>query len=397
MKSCGTILFVGAIVLGIGVFASGAEGSSGFITVLVIMAAVGLVIQRASSANAKRSAASAQGQGLTGPRGKAPAASGPKPPQGWDLMVRSDALAREWNNNHPVLPNTGIWNVRTGRAHRRQVFVFQAARVPPASTFMVFRMPNYEGPHFIATSDGRSQITVSGTMPPQLSEMLTRIGPRSFRRLGISPGRLFWADLGSMSADQVTSFVSQKLPGIVQTVNEHLTPAQAPASPPTGAQTARTQSNRAQPAPQGAPRRVVAPPPTMPAARAHRPAPRPNPVGLSSAKLPHDLGPDPDEILQTGPIQLNERPALKPASADPVSRSLENPELAQPWKPVEWSPVPFELSAPMGLGETPTAAEALTSGWKPREWSPPDYGASASGEWKPAATWQPNYSTPTDD
>ncbi|MGA4669955.1 hypothetical protein ACPCG0_09195 [Propionibacteriaceae bacterium Y1923] len=420
MKSCGSILLVGAIVLGIGVAFVGGETPGWFITVLVVMGAAGLIIQ---SAGKKKPDAAGSGAGQSKPALRS--GRGPQLPGGWAYTERSDALASEWKNNHPVLPNNGLWSVRTGKAHRRQVSVFQSSRFPPTSTFMVFRMPEYNGPQFTATSDGRSEITVSGTMAKGLSEMLTSIGPRAFKRLGVT-GRLFWVDLGTMAEAEVDTFISKRLPGFVHQVTEHLTPdrgpgaqadtpqqaAPAPAQRPT--QQAPRQPQPAQRVSSGRPQTAQRQPAQRPAAQQPRQPRQPQPTmrqaparpqtaaggvppTMPTTKLPHDLGPDPDDILQTGPIELNERPALKPAQADPISRSLENPELVAGWAPIEWTPTPFELTAPMGLGETPSATQELAGGWKPREWSAPDYGSSQLGEWKPAETWQPNYNTTSSD
>lgn len=381
MKSCGSILIGGAIVLGIGLVATGStENSANFFTVLVVMAVIGFVISRSSKKGpAPSKAADAQ-------RRPRPDLRDPRQPPGWSLTQRADSLAQEWKGNHSVLPSTGIWNVRSGRAHRRQVHVFQSARTSPAPTFMIFRMPDYNGPLFEAVSDGRNEVNVRGSMPPGGSELLSRIGPRNFRRLGVLPGKLFWMDVGTLGETQVATFVVSRVPSIVETVNEHL---------PTGKP---AQQSSRQPSRQPSRQRPTQQRPTQQRPAQQRPAQQhPRPAALPASKLPHDFGPNPDDILRTAPIELTERPALKPAAADPVSASLENPELSTAWKPIEWTPAPFALTAPMGLGETPSAVEELATGWKPREWTPPTYGQQGVGEWKPAAAWQPNYSTTGED
>ena len=379
MKSCGSVLIGGAIVLGIGIVSTGnAENSGSLLTVLVIMAVIGFLISKSSK---------------KGPAAPAPTAR--RQPPGWSLTERADSLASEWNGNHPVLPSNGIWNVRSGRAHRRQVHVFQSSRTSPSSTFMIFRMPDYSGAPFEATSDGRNEVSVRGQMPAGVSAMLTAIGPRNFRRLGVLPGKLFWLEVGTLSETQVATFVVSKVPTIVAMVNEHL---------PTGATNQRSvqqrpvqqrpvqqrsgQQRRLEPAPRPAQKRP---------ALSHPALSSPASAAMPTTRLPHDLGPNPDDILRTAPIELTERPALKPAEADPVSASLDNPQLSTEWKPIEWTPAPFALTAPMGLGETPSAAAELAAGWKPKEWTPPTYGHSEGGEWKPAAAWQPNYNTPNED
>ena len=392
MRSCGSILIGGAVVLGIGLVASGNGQSGNFVTALVVMAVIGFVIVSAGKKDARKAVSTgqrlpAQDQGSIA---------------GWTLVKRADEVAREWNANHPTLPSTGIFQVRRGRAHRRQVTVFQAAPEPPSRTFMIFRMPDYSGPPFEAISDGRSEISVRGQVSEGLSAMLTAIGPRTFHRLGILPGKLFWLDAGTMTESQVSSFVLTMVPGIVQAANAHLpTDGSVQRASQTGAQqkkagqTKSTQTRSNQPQskqpqskqPQSKQRR---PEP------ARRPATQLRPTAPASA-LPHHLGPNPDDILRTGPIEITERPALQPAKADPIAASLDNPELSAPWKPVEWTPAPFALTAPMGLGETPSSAQELAGGWKPRPWTPPTYGHDGSDEWKPAASWQPNYTTTGDD
>lgn len=387
MKSCGSILIGGAILLAVVIFATGdASNYGGFLFTLVIMGAIGIAIVR-SSATKKTSS-----RPLTAAPQRATAAL-PASTPGWSLTERADTWANEWKN-HPVLPGSGLWQVRSGRAHRREVTVFQSARGAPAPTFMVFRIPEYDGPLFDATSDGRSEISVRGTMVGGLSEMLTSIGPRTFRRLGTLPNRLFWLDVGVMSEQQVTNFISRQVPSIVETVNKHLTAGKAGATSASNARPPQQQRAAAQ-----RPAQQQRPAPQQQRPAAPRPAQQRPVRSTPQATRPHDRGLDPDDIMQTPPIEVHERPALKPAAADPISAGLEHPDLSTitTWKPVEWAATPFELTAPMGLGEIPSAVDQLSTGWKPREWVAPTYGANESSEWKPAEAWQPNYTTSQND
>lgn len=268
------------------------------------------------------------------------------PLPGWAMVTRDDSIARNWAG-HPHLPSSGLWNVWRGRAHHRPVTVFQTARTDPADTFMVFPMPLYSGPSFVATSTGPRSVSLAGAAPTGLSDLLDLVGPGNFRRLGVADGT-FWMDLGPMSQSRVQGFISRRAPELTRMVNKTL-----PRDRAGGGQKA-------------------SPPRT------------PEPVRAA------------DAIMQTPPVEVQQRPALKPAEPSPIARSLENPDLAAEWQPAQWTAPSSTLDAPMGLGPTPPAGEALQGGWKPREWTPPDYGSSAAAAWRPAEPWTPNYDTGRD-
>ncbi|MGD7732348.1 hypothetical protein ACQCX5_05220 [Propionibacteriaceae bacterium G57] len=336
-------------------------------------------------------------------KGSRPAVAGPGTTlqadeiAGWSLERRDHALVNSWNRRHDHLPNGTLFNLRQGRAHQRQLAVFQATEGGTGPTFLILRTKHLRGPDFTVKSSGDASVSLEkGAAPAGLQDLLNRWRPDNYQAFGLSNGNIFWVQLGTMTDEKVIDFIKRRLTGIAEVITQTVDAESAAVGSP------RRQTSASKPR-QGVQGRT---PQDRPAAKASQarpasPAPRPRPAGI-----------DPTAIVQTGPIEQVERPALQRAAPDRVAAELENPLLAGEWKPMEWEPTPFTLSAPMGISalgqpelghpelgqpELGQPDEGSRTGWTPRPWTPPDYGSSATAAWKPAEAWQPNYDRPGSD